>query len=459
LAIIVLTEQEKIKVRKLLQTPLVFTVQEAKGLEYENIIIYNMLGSESDAFREIARDVDITNVTEELTYLRAKDKTDKSLEIYKFYINSLYVAVTRAIKNVYFLENDPTHKLLAVLGLQENTTAQFSLECNNSSLQEWQQEASKLESQGKKEQADFIRDNIIKQKNITWEVLDRVQIAELKNKANGSDQKLAREAKIALLEYAIVYVDHSVLRFLRKLDFKAALTPQKNEQLVYRKYFTGYDSSNIKPALSQIEQFGINFRNVFNLTPLMSAVLFGNELLIRVLHDFGANKELLDNASRNVLQIALNKAVFSQQYAKTKLPRIYALLVADGIRIKVDEKLIKLDNKLMEFFILNIIIATYPTDNVKPDEYVVITAGVITEMLVNFPESVLLARRKKQSYISSILSKNERDSNNPYNRKLFTRVNRGQYIVNPELAIKLNSDWKNIYSLLNFTGSVEPALA
>ena len=37
---------------------------------------------------------------------RARDKTDKSLEVYKFYVNALYVALTRAVRNVYLIESD-----------------------------------------------------------------------------------------------------------------------------------------------------------------------------------------------------------------------------------------------------------------------------------------------------------------------------------------------------------------
>ena len=41
---------------------------------------------------------------EDLRYARAREKSDKSLEIYKFYINALYVAITRAVENLYLIE-------------------------------------------------------------------------------------------------------------------------------------------------------------------------------------------------------------------------------------------------------------------------------------------------------------------------------------------------------------------
>ena len=39
-----------------------------------------------------------------LEYRRAKDKSDKSLEVYKFFVNALYVALTRAIRNLYLIQ-------------------------------------------------------------------------------------------------------------------------------------------------------------------------------------------------------------------------------------------------------------------------------------------------------------------------------------------------------------------
>ena len=90
------------------QTPLIFSIQEAKGLEYDNIILYNFTSDDEERFREITRGVSVDDVSgTELTYSRARDKSDKSLEIYKFHINALYVAITRAVENLYVIESTP----------------------------------------------------------------------------------------------------------------------------------------------------------------------------------------------------------------------------------------------------------------------------------------------------------------------------------------------------------------
>ena len=70
-------------------------------------------------FAEIADGVAAADLDgDELDYRRAKDKTDKSLEIYKFYVNALYVALTRAIRNVYLIESDIDHPLLRLLDVR-----------------------------------------------------------------------------------------------------------------------------------------------------------------------------------------------------------------------------------------------------------------------------------------------------------------------------------------------------
>ena len=117
-AIIVLQDRHKQKAREFFNSPLIFTVQEAKGLEYENIVLYDFVSSEQN-YNEISKDMDRSFLNVDFKYSRVKDKADKSLEIYKFYINALYVAITRSICNVYMIESNPTHKLLRLLDINQ----------------------------------------------------------------------------------------------------------------------------------------------------------------------------------------------------------------------------------------------------------------------------------------------------------------------------------------------------
>jgi hypothetical protein len=98
-------------------TPLLFSIHEAKGLEYENIVLYRFISDHRAEFSEIVDGVSHADLAiDTLDYRRARDKSDKSLEVYKFFVNALYVALTRAIRNVYVIESDTGHPLFGLLG-------------------------------------------------------------------------------------------------------------------------------------------------------------------------------------------------------------------------------------------------------------------------------------------------------------------------------------------------------
>ena len=51
--------------------------------------------------------------------------------------------------------------------------------------------------------------------------------------------------------------------------------------------------------------------------------------------------------------------------------------------------------------------------------------------------------------MNSILSKNEIDRDDPYNKKLFLRIGRGVYVLNPELELLVAEDrWMNVYDVM-----------
>ena len=56
-AVLVLREESKAAAREHFHTPLVFSVQEAKGLEYETVILFDFVSSERRSFAEIAGDL------------------------------------------------------------------------------------------------------------------------------------------------------------------------------------------------------------------------------------------------------------------------------------------------------------------------------------------------------------------------------------------------------------------
>ncbi|MCV4639577.1 hypothetical protein OFB62_30210, partial [Escherichia coli] len=82
----------------------------------------------------------------EARYSRPRDRQDRSAEIYKFFINALYVALTRATHNVYLVEQQLTHPLWELLALTHQEE-QLELKEEISSRDEWQKTAHLLEKQ------------------------------------------------------------------------------------------------------------------------------------------------------------------------------------------------------------------------------------------------------------------------------------------------------------------------
>ncbi|MDI1292899.1 MAG: ankyrin repeat domain-containing protein [Methylobacter sp.] len=445
-AVIVMTTDQKPAAQQHFNTPLVFTIQEAKGLEYENIILYNFLSQEEVRYREISKGVSQADLELDLRYARVKDKTDKSLEVYKFYINALYVAITRAVKNLYWIESSPKQALLDLLGLGD---AQGSLQLanQNSSLDAWRQEAHKLELQGKQEQAERIRSEILKQKTPDWQAITATTLVDLKRKAfEGND----KQARMMVFEYALVYEDRDIINTLLKAEFKAAKHPDKGLQLLQQKHYSAYSFKKPDAVLKQVDQYGPDFRNIFNQTPLMVAAWMGNVEVIKALFELGADTEKVDGNGLTAFQIALAQTDRSETYAKKKLADIYEQLEPTSMSIQVDGRLIKLDKNSMEFFMLNLMIALFYRVMPKKMRYRLegFTTQDFIDAVQHIPGNVLPERRKKRAYLSSILSKNEVAKEDKHNRKLFYRVMHGAYIFNPRLALKVEDEWVNIYDLL-----------
>jgi hypothetical protein len=448
-AVIVMRSEEKKAARAFFKTPLLFAIHEVKGLEYENIILLNFVSGNAREFNAIVEGVTSGDLTHELKYARARDKEDKSLEAYKFFINALYVAITRSITNVYVIENNPSHRLFALLGLYTRSD-DIKVSSQVSTSGEWQQEAHRLELQGKAEQAEEIRRTILAQKEVPWQVMTPQNIDTVKKDALDS-KHYNRKAKQLLFDYAVLHQVPELFESLAALKFNPAKEPEKFQASVINKYHQDYQGRKLTEIKKKVETYGANFRNPFNQTPLMISAHLGLEELVKWLIANGANRKLTDNWGRTPLQIALRQAYRYEFFARDHIGLIYADLSPSSIKVKVEGQMIKIDNKLMEFFLLNSMIAQMQDLLRKEVKWKIPSFETASFMsaLQYFPDHVIAGYRKKRPYLSAILSKNEINRNDPYNRKLFVRIERGHYIINPNLEIAIQDDWVNIYDLIH----------
>jgi hypothetical protein len=450
-AVIVLRDEDKAAARQYFTTPLVFSIQEAKGLEYENIILLNFISGSSREFQEIVEGVSAGRLEhEELKYARAKDKSDKSVEAYKFFINALYVAATRAVRNLYIIERDHRHRLIELLGLNQ-ASEQLRVAAQESSKEDWEREARRLELQGKQEQAELIRSDLLGNQPVPWKVLTKETLDDLKKEALNPD-RYNKQAKNQLFEYAIVYSVKPLFRELASLKYNRAASPGKSDvDAVNRKYCQDYYERSYPNLKRKLQAYGIDFRNPLNQTPLMIAALMGLPDLIKALLAGGADPELRDNWGRTAFQIALRQAYLDPNYAREKIGPIYDLIAPSSLKIKIEERMIKLDRKMMEFFLLQSMLSVFQEILRDKIEWKIpaFETGDFIFALEHFPDCVIPERRRTRPYITNILSRNEVLRDEPSNRRLFFRVARGFYLPNPRIEIETDEGWQNIYDVIN----------
>ncbi len=449
-AVIVLHPEQKAEAKKRFRTPLVFSVQEAKGLEYDHVVLYGFVSGDADRFREITRDVNPDDVQtgklEDLRYARARDKGDRSLEIYKFHINALYVAVTRAIRTVYLVEPEPEQVIFDLLGILP-FSGKLELEDDQSSLAEWQREAQKLERQGKAEQAADIRERVLGIREVPWKPLDRAELDELSNEVfcGAADRK----SLLRLYEYAVLSHDRPRLSLLAKAGYRPALGSVKaGFSKLVKNQFAVYSFRHTNGIRKLVDQYGVDHRDTFNCTPLMLAVRFNHEQALDMLSEMGADPTLVNSAGLTAFQILLQEIFLDTRRTRRTLEKMYRLLCPTDVSVMVNDRLVKLDNRGAEFLFFQVFMAMFATqmaDNLLQDAFVGLSAGDLEEFLKKLP---IPDYRKKRRYISSVLARNEVDREQSANRRIFRRTKRGLYILNPGMSVRVGDQWVGIYKLL-----------
>lgn len=444
-AVLVMRDEQKPAAREFFGTPLVFSVREAKGLEYPHIILFNFISEERQAFNALIEGVSTAELEGELRYARARDKSDKSLEVFKFFVNSLFVALTRAVNGVILIERDTAHPLLRLLGV-ERVADRVEVDAKASSLEDWQREAHKLELQGRQEQADLIRSAVLRTQATPWQPLDPGRVTALAERAldpRGVSSKVRRE----LLDYAVAHSDPALVWELIELghvsgDARSIIAASRARQL------QAPALRHPKEALRQTEQYGIDFRSPHNQTLLMQAAEAGGEPVVRALIEAGADPLACDNYGSFAAHYALRRALADPQYAAKSFGPIYSLLAPESLSISVGERLVKLDRRQPEYLVLNLMIAAFVTKGLRMMDPGFIAADW-SEALAHFPARVVPEHWRKRAYWSGVLARNEVAREYAYNRRLVMRVRYGRYLPNPAIQIRLADTWVAVYEHLN----------
>ncbi|MHB8743679.1 MAG: UvrD-helicase domain-containing protein [Sulfuricaulis sp.] len=453
-AVLVMRDEDKAEARKYFSTPLLFSIHEAKGLEYENIVLYRFVSDHRAEFAAIGEGVAKQDLeTDTLDYRRAKDKSDKSLEVYKFFINALYVALTRATQNLYIIESDTSHPLFGLLEL--TLAGSMTVEMKKSTTEDWQREARKLELQGKQEQAEAIRRDILRQAPVPWPVLDEPKVTALllkvfRERAPGSKHRQQ------LHEFAACYDEPVLAAWLaQEAKFDVANTFPQQRATLGRKSYSQYFSKHFKDILCQCDQYGVDHRLPMNQTPLMAAAAAGNVPLTEALLERGADREAIDHYGCNALHWAMREAFREAPFARGPFAALFELLAPARVDVNTGERLVRIDRHLSEYFVFQTLWTLFKsrfTHRQRRPNGAFETRAIL-EAWEHLPANVVWPERAKRQHLSSVLSRNEVDRDYAYNRALFVRVAQGWYQFNPRLSVRrkqVDTDvWVPVFQALN----------
>lgn len=497
-AVVVLRDEDKADAREHFRTPLVFSVHEAKGLEYPHVILYALVSGQRGAYAEVCNGVALADLTvEELNYSRARDKGDKSLELYKFYVNALYVAMTRAVESLVLVESDTNHPLLNLLGLRvAETSNTLAAPVKTSTREEWAQEARKLELQGKEEQARAIRDAFLQVKTVPWTPWTEATVRELTPRALDPGQ-VSNKPRQVLMDYALW---HGQQAWIEQLAAKAHFQPasslvpgdtygqlkrsendfkgsfpydfegrlMRQEQLGWRaadalrqRHLQPYTAHNFKELLRQCDTYGVDHPTPTGGTPLMLAARAGNLALVDALLSRGANGLLQDEFGHTAWMAALNRAIDDTEFARNKITPLFERIGPVVLDVQTDGRLVRLERHQGEYWVLTLMLAGFKTLRSRcaerthhPYKYDPgFFAEAVQATLETLPEHLWKHQRRKRSYVNGVLARAEVQSQYQPARKLWVRTKNGHYLPNPQMSLRsqdpATAGWCPVYETLN----------
>ncbi len=453
-AVLVLRDEHKAEARQRFGTPLVFSILEAKGLEYDTIILDRFVSSERRLFAELAEGVDVAALgTDQLEYRRAKDKGDRSLEAYKFFVNALYVGLTRAVTDVWLVEDDLDHPLLRALDVQLGGDAK--VEVRQGSTEDWQREAVRLEAQGKLEQAEAIRSNILKIDKVPWHVMDEAQLRATATKAL-EPGGVSRKAKEQLFDYACFFESTTLTR---RLGTEGRFEPASNARdfapAVVRRVLQPFTAKNLRDVLWNTEKYGVDYRTQQNLTPLMMAAVAGNLPLVEALLDRGASLQATDHLGHSAVHWVVRRALRDPEYAQQSLGPLYDLLAPPSFDVQVDGRLVQVGRELGEYFLFLALCAHFDRKYASYGRAEGFNAAELCDDgFTRFPDIVVRESRRKRTYVNHVLARSEASSSYATSRRLWVRERQGHYVPNPAVSLRVllgagEDRWVPLLEVLN----------
>ena len=352
------------------------------------MVLVGMVSGQRAAYAEVCDGVTAKDLyRSELDYRRAKDKTDKSLELYKFYVNALYVAMSRAVQSLTIVEADIGHPIFALLGLQAGEARTSGTQA--STKEEWAQEARKLELQGKDEQARAIRETFLQGKPVPWTPWSRALIEDLAPKALDPANPSSK-LRQTLFDYALWHGQQHWIERLAATPFLPAkglvdlgsfnmagttvlkrMTMPEWDRLeahtrrtvaaTHQRHLQAYTTRNFKDILRLCDVHGVDHHTPVGATPLMLAARAGNVPLVQALLAKGADPDRRDEFGHTAWLHAASRAMAESGFAISGLPALYDLLAPAVLDVQTDGRLVRIEQHQGEYWVLTLMLAGLKT--------------------------------------------------------------------------------------------------
>ena len=441
-AVIVLHERDKAAAARAFDTPLIFSVREAKGLEYTNIILYNVVGSAAREFSEIVRGLDRQKMGGDFVYSRARNKSDKSLHRYKFYVNALYVGMTRTLGSLYLVERDSSHILLQLLELSNVDGGELSLEAHTSTAEDWREEARNLEEHGRSQQAEAILQRVHRQRSesTSWQPLTTEKIAKIVySRLNPVTNRLEvdNRKRQELYRFALLHRHFRLLRLLAPAKRQVRMA-RDMENLDLDLGLGVYASENPAKVRQRVEQYGVDHRDRNNFTPLMHAARVGNASLAAELCLQGADPEAVNNIGLNALQLALAEWIYRLEEAKKaedSWAKLFSLLCSSDLLLMIEGRLVKIEPQRPEFLLFHLSLSLFYANLSAWHQASLFSPRSLAFWMQKIPALIWPAKWSRREAIGRMLQHCEL-SREGGGLPLFLRPRRGNYLPNSALLLK-----------------------
>jgi len=201
-----------------------------------------------------------------------------------------------------------------------------------------------------------------------------------------------------------------------------------------------WGAKNVKGLLDQTERYGIDFRSPAGLTPLMLAARAQNLPLVEALLARGARRDQRDHAGRTALSWLLRGVYADADGRPSKLVGpLYDLLAPPSFDVEVEGRLHQVGRETAEYFLFESMLAMHShclSGRLASFRDFRVSWWDRDGRLEGWPDVVLKPARRRRTYLSSVLARQEVDSTYPASKRLFIRMRHGSYWISTSLRLR-----------------------